>query len=508
MSNYLGMDKQQLIKQLLMLGWSGRRIERETQINRRTTKKYQSAFNNQNTPKVPPDFLGEKGHLSPPSVDPTPPTVPTNSKSLFAHLEYIKERLSLQLTAQRVYQDLVEERGYTGSYDSVKRYFRKLKKKSPKHFEKLPTYPGMEAQVDFAGGPSIHDGTKHRKTWFFKMTLSFSGHAYEELVYAQDVETFIRCHENAFRSFGGVPKSIKLDNLKSGVLKANLYEPVINPVYLSFSEYWGFAPNPCAPRHPEQKGRVERDVGYTKSNALKGRHFSTLEEGNLFLKHWNKKWARTRIHGTTKRQVWALFQEVEYPCLLPLKENPFPYFKIGQRKVDVHGHIEVKGSYYSVPHKLIGVYVDIHFNSEYIKVYRQGELLTEHRKFRAKGKVTSLNEHRPPHKPINQEQEENWHLTRAKKIGFSCYRLIDKILSADDIRAIHRVRGIMGLSKKYGESVLEEACSLALSRYSYHYSSIKSFCEAIKQSENLPDEELLQEHDLIRDLSEYQILIN
>jgi transposase len=502
MSNNLGMEKQQLIKQLLALGWSARRIEREMGFSRKTVTKYKI----QNAPEVPADFSAEKSQLLSISKVDSIPT--TNSKHLYTHLEYIKERIQLNLTAQRVYQDLVEERGYLGSYDSVKRYFRKLKKKNPRHFERLPTYPGMEAQVDFASGPKIYDGAKHRCTWFFKMTLSFSGHSYEELVYGQDVETFLRCHENAFKSFGGVPKSIKLDNLKSGVLRANLYEPVLNSAYLAFSEYWGFAPNPCAPRHPEQKGRVERDVGYTKSNALRGRDFKTLEEGNLYLRHWNKKWARTRIHGTTKRQVWALFQEKEYSALLPLKENPFSYFKIGERKVDVHGHIEVKGSYYSVPHTLIGTYVNIHFNSKYIKVYKQGELITEHKNHTIKGKVTSLNEHRPSHKPVNQEQEESWHLIRAKSIGASCYKLIDKILLTDDIRAIHRVRGIMSLNKKYGALILEAACTLALQRYSYRYNTVKSFCEAIKQDEFLPEEDLLQEHELIRDLSEYQILIN
>lgn len=496
MGNYLRMEKQHLIQNFIGLGWSDRRISRETGISRNTICKYR----NQNEPKVPPD---------PSQIDPQVPTdspLATNSQTLVPYLDFIKTRVYC-LTAQRVYQDLVEEKDYPGSYDSVKRYIRKYKKKYPKHFDRLPTFPGKEAQVDFGTGPRVLHNGKYRKSWLFKMTLSCSKHSYEELVFGQDVETFLRCHEHAFARFGGVPESIKIDNLKSGVLRANLYEPVINPVYLSFSEYWGFAVNPCAPYHPEQKGRVEKDVGYTKSNALKGRKFSSLDEGNLFLKHWNKRWARTRIHGTTKRQVWQMFTDLEKDKLKPLREKPFSFFKIGKRKVDVHGHIEVKGSFYSVPHQLIGQYVGIHFNSSYVKVVQNGIVITSHKASPKKGLVTSLNEHRPPYKPVNQEQEENWHLQRANKIGPNCFNLIFKMLSQDDIRAIHRVRGIMSLAKKYSCIVLDEACHLALRRYSYKYYTVKQFCENITERSDCYDKELLQEHSLIRNICEYQSII-
>lgn len=511
MANYLSMDKRHLINNFIDLGWSDRRIRRETGMSRKTIAKYRNqntpevpTDSGESTPKVPADFLAEKAQ-SVPKV-PTELPLATNSQSLLPHLSFIKDRVYL-LTAQRIYQDLVDEKDYKGSYDSVKRYIRKYKKKNPDHFERLPTFPGKEAQVDFGRGPLVLCKDKYRKSWLFKMTLSCSKHSYEELVFHQDIETFLRCHEHAFRSFSGVPESVKLDNLKSGVLLANLYEPIINPVYLSFSEYWGFAPNPCAPYHPEQKGRVEKDVDYTKSNALKGRKFSSLDEGNMFLKHWNKRWARTRIHGTTKRQVWCMFIELERDKLRPLRDKPFPFFKIGKRKVDVHGHIEVKGSYYSVPHQLIGQYIDVQFNSGFVKVLKDGMVLTQHKTSPRKGCVTSLNDHRPPHKPVNQEQEENWHLAKANKIGPNCFKLIYKMLSQDDIRAIHRVRGIMNLAKKYPPMIMDEACNYALRRYSYKYYTIKDYCEKLSQNQDSPDQKLTQEHELIRNISEYQTLI-
>ena len=103
------------------------------------------------------------------------------------------------------------------------------------------------------------------------MTLTCSKHAYEELVEKQDLETFLRCHERAFAFFGGVPAIVTIDNLKAGVIEASIFDPVLNETYLMFASHWGFAANPCMPFRPEHKGVVERDISYTRHNALDGR---------------------------------------------------------------------------------------------------------------------------------------------------------------------------------------------------------------------------------------------
>jgi transposase len=321
MGNVLKMDKKQVIEGMIGLGWSDRRIQRETRINRITVAKYRKAL--QNDPQVPAGFFPEKGHnitqapaseaafaeqwlanrydkigldsltdLANTDADLTPALPPPRNAQLLPHLPAIKQALSKGLSAQRIFQDLVEDATYHGSYYSIKRYIRKIRKKVPQFFERLPVFPGREAQVDFSHGPLIGDGQKKRRCWLFKMTLSFSRHAYEEFVYAQDVETFVRCHERAFTYFGGVTETVKIDNLKSGVLRASLYEPTLNPVYLAFAKWYGFFINPCDAYQPQQKGRVERDIAYTQNNALKGRNISSLEEGNQLLFHWNKRWAR------------------------------------------------------------------------------------------------------------------------------------------------------------------------------------------------------------------------
>ncbi len=514
MSNVLRMDKQKQIQSLINLGWSDRRISRETGIHRFTISKYRQQF--QNRPKVPPDFFGEKGQLvqdpiqNVPKVLTDPSALPaTSSQQLQPYLQQIKEKAEFGFSSQRIYQDLVDEEAYSGSYDSIRRYVNKLKRVLPKHFDRLPTYPGHEAQVDFGKGALVFKDGKYRWAWFFKMTLSFSGHAYEELVFGQDLETFIRCHEHAFHSFCGIPERVRLDNLKSGVLKACLFEPILNQVYAAFSDYCGFVPDPCIPRKPEHKGRVEKDIDYTKSNALKGRKFASLDEGNGFLRHWNKRWARTRIHGTKKRQVWQLFNDHERSAFKQLPEKPFPYFKISERKVDVTGHIEVMSNFYSVPHYYIGQKLMVHFNQLFIKVFHNNELLVCHSPKRGKGCCTTIPGHKPPYKPISLEMAEGWQCKKAKAVGPNCHRLVYNILSKEnDPLAIRRSRGILALAKKYPADVVEQACLHALNQYSYSYGRVKQLCELFKNSEQEHKKQITQEHDLIRSTKEYQTLFD
>ena len=109
--------------------------------------------------------------------------------------------------------------------------------------------------------------------------------------------------------------------------------------------HWGFTPLPIQPRRPEENGKQERSGGYVKDNALKGRRFDSLEAHNAFLHHWNRTIARLRIHGTTRRQVWTHFVDVEQPALRPLAAEAFPLFKCGERTVHPDGHVEVDGAY-------------------------------------------------------------------------------------------------------------------------------------------------------------------
>jgi len=507
MANVLKMEKQTLITELLALGWSYRRIEKETGIRRETVAKYDSERTGTapKPAKVPTDSSEPESAAQAQKRPKCPPTPkPTRVSQAQAFEAIIKAKLDQQLTAQRIYQDLVVEQDYAGSYDSIKRYVRKLKANTPKLVAHLHAAPGEEAQVDFGkAAPTLKNG-RYLRPWFFKMVLSYSRHSYEEVVWTQDVETFVRCHERAFAALGGVPGLVRLDNLKSGVLKAKLYDPVLNPIYEAFAKHAGFVPLPCLPRKPEHKGKVESGVGYTKDNALKDRKFESLEAQNVHLRHWNKRWARTRIHGTTKKQVWALFSQVEQQTLRPYPLKTFAFFKIGTRKVQPDGHIEVARAYYSVPHKYLGQGVVVHFNAQWVKVLSGPEVIAFHRTGTS-GRFSTDKQHLPENKCLTTEEYKQRLLKRCRGIGEDCHQWAAASLEQRNQLAFRAIQGVIRLRKKYATEIINQACSQALKLASTRYHTVALLCQdtehQVATSQQLS---LLQEHDLIRPPEDYQ----
>jgi hypothetical protein len=133
--------------------------------------------------------------------------------------------------------------------------------------------------------------------------------------------------------FGGSCRYVVLDNLKEGILKPDIYEPELNPVYAAALKHYDVVGDPARVRDPNRKGTVENAIGHTQATALKGRRFETIEEQNDFLEHWEVTWAATRIHGSERRQVHAMFEE-EKPHLQALPIVGMQYFTESQRKLD------------------------------------------------------------------------------------------------------------------------------------------------------------------------------
>ena len=260
--------------------WSNRKINRATGIHRKTIAQYKAEWQQRHQlesstlEQHPSAFSSDRCDQHVQTVPPDEKQLPTDevvcfqvptdaadhdfqatSKSTATPYDaVIRDKLEHGQHARSIYQDLVVEHQYQGSYDSIKRYIRKLSNKAPQLYARLETAPGEEAQVDFGEGAPTLNNNRYYKPWLFVVTLSNSRKSYQEVVWKQDVETFLLCHEHGFKFFGGVPKIIKIDNLKSGVLKAHLYEPVLNPNYLAFSQHYGFVPLPCQVRTPQHKG--------------------------------------------------------------------------------------------------------------------------------------------------------------------------------------------------------------------------------------------------------------
>jgi len=490
MGNYLKMADRQRIVALIELGWSYRRIQRETGIHRNTVARYDPR-------RKPKPANVPAGSISKPA------RVPTGSAAGL-YQDHIEKALAQGLTAQRIWQDLREEYGFGYGYDSVKRYVRRLKKTRPEVADVLEHPPGKEAQLDFfKGPPTLHpaDGHWHRP-WILRVTLSCSRHGYEEAIWTQDRVHFFRALEHAFLDFGGVPQVVRHDNLKAAIVRACLYDPDLSELYAAFANHWGFVPLPARPRHPQEDGIVENSGGYVKDNAVKGRRFDSLEELNSYLARWNRTIARLRIHGTTRKQVYAHFLEVEKPTLKPLSPERFSMFEIGTRTVHPDGHIQVEGAFYSVPHTLVGEDVRVQWDDNLVRVYARGKCVAVHSRTAA-GAFATQKEHRPEHKPAREEAYVAGLLARAEHIGADALGWAKAACEERGVRAYRLLQGMLSLTRKHPREQVDWACRVALERQVFRYQALRRLVERAETRNSAPAPALLQTHDLIRDLVEY-----
>src|SRR6202030_2830545 len=284
--------------------------------------------------------------------------------------------------AMAIWQDLVDGHGFGEKYSSVKRFVRNLRGSStPEARVVIETSAGEEAQVDYGTGPMVRDPKtgKYRRTRLFVMTLGYSRKAVRFLVFRSSTHVWAELHEKAFRRLGGATRVVVLDNLREGVLTPDIYEPALNPLYRDVLQHYGVTALPCRVQDPDRKGKVESGVGHAQKTPLKGLRFESLEDAQAYLDRWEERWADTRIHGTTKRQVAAMFAE-ERPALLPLPLEPFRYYQYGERTVHLDGCVEVEAAYYSVPPGWIGKLVNVPSDSLHVRILnpKTHQLLREH----------------------------------------------------------------------------------------------------------------------------------
>jgi len=535
MANRLKVAKVLSIKQLHDQGWSQRRIARELGISRDAVARHlaktadsdeptaEEGDSNKATSEKAPTGSGQ--HDVAPNKATPPTQAPTGSGVLSStdltnqaadtlaesrsccqpFRQQILDKLEQGLSAQRIYQDLVDEHGFAAKYHSVRRFVAKLSQVKPLPFRRIEVAAGEEAQVDFGtGAPIVGEDGKRRRTHVLRVVLSHSRKAYSESVFRQTTDNFVRCIENAFRHFGGVPKTLVPDNLKAAVLKADWYDPELNPKLRSFCEHYGTVLLPTKPRTPRHKGKVERGVDYVQENALKGRTFSSLPEQNDHLLHWESTIADTRIHGTTRKQVCKLFEE-ERPALGPLPLDYFPCFQEAQRKVSRDGHVAVDKAYYSLPPEYLGHTLWARWDARVVRVFNDRmELICTHAT-QPPGKFSTLPEHLASEKIHPIERGTDWLLQKCSYIGENTKNWSLGLVANRGIEAVRVLHGLLNLIDKHPSSVIEQACEVAYANDCYQLRSLRKLIE--HRSSKQKSFDFLDEHPLIRNLSEYGDLV-
>ena len=539
MGNVLSTEKRQQVLALGRLGWSLRRIEEATSVRRETASAYLRAAGvtvrgRGRPPSKPPkpsemDRPAETGPAKP-AISPevstdssrakpaisgevstdsgadSAPSAPGRAPSASAcepFREVIAEAVSLGRNAVAIWQDLVDRHGFRARYASVRRFVLQLRGSTPLEARVvITTAPGEEAQVDYGEGPMVREreSGKYRRTRLFVLTLGCSRKSVRLLTWRSSARIWAELHERAFRRLGGSTRVVVLDNLREGVIKPDAYDPTLNPLYRDLLKHYGAVALPCRVKDPDRKGKVESGVGHAQKTPLKGLRFESLEEAQAYLDRWEERWADTRIHGTTKRQVAVMFAE-EKPALRELPLEPFRYYSFGKRTVNLDGCIEVNGAYYGAPPGWIGREVQAQWDELHVRVVdpKTEKLMREHL-------VTRRGFHRidEEDKPARTPRSTEALLRRARSAGRHIGTVCEQIHHSEGESGVRRILGVLALARKYGVASAENAAEAALEMGAPSYHFLRKYLQR-RPSAPLS---LRQVDPLIRQLTLYRDLID
>jgi transposase len=525
MSNVLSDEKKNQILALGGLGWSLRRIQTQTGVRRETAAGYLRAAGLAVRGRGRPDreWNPKPAIKEGVSTDPVPKPAITREVSTDSEgqkiespgrapsasacepfRDLIEDALCRGRNAMAIYQDLVDDHGFAAKYASVKRFVVKLRGSLPVEARVvIETAPGEEAQVDYGGdGPMVRDARtgRYRRMRLFVMTLGYSRKSVRLIEPRSSTQIWAELHEKAFRRLGGTPRIVVLDNLREGVKKPDIYDPLMNPLYRDVLAHYGVVAVPCQVRDPDRKGKVERAVGHVQRTPLKGLRFESIEAAQRYLDRWEENWADTRIHGTTKRQVSAMFAE-EKPSLRGLPVEPFRYYRFGERSVNLDGCVEVEAAYYSAPPGWIGRKVPVQWDESCVRLMDPGtgRLLREHqRTLRGRHRVDEQDRpSRTPPTTLNL-------LRRARAAGPSIGSLCEEMHRRDGEPGVRRIQGVLNLARKNGAPAVEDAAKVALDAGAPTYRFVRTYLER-RPTGPLT---LKQVDPLIRQLNLYRDLID
>ena len=426
----LEVDMKTTIRTLAHMGHSKTHIAKTLSIDRKTVRKVLNEP--ENTPEsmeAEQQVAGVKGWPS----------------MLDEYREYIEIQMAKELSVVRIYQDIQREYGVECGYSTLRDYVRKLKNITPHPYMVLHSMPGEEAQVDFGYIGTVVVAGRRKKAWVFVMSLSYSRYMYAQITLDQTIQTFISCHIKAFRFFDGVPQTLKIDNLKAGIIEADFYEPTVQRTYAEFAKHYGFLPNPCRVNTPTDKGKIESNIKYVKENCFKGREFANIEEAREFLSQWLANIANKRLHGTTKKKPAEQYLAHEKGRLGKLPAEDFQFSRSNTATVRTDCHINHVGNYYSVPYTYIGIEVNIIEVNSILRIYYQGKEIAIHSVARdVKGEFVTNKEHYPSFKNITQEEILASHREKMGRIGTGAAAFFEAFCETEAYHC-HHYRSISGI---------------------------------------------------------------
>ena len=392
------------------------------------------------------------------------------------------------------------------SYTSFKRFAKAygITKQSKGSTCRIEIPVASQIQVDYAKmGYMLDPATRRRKTVYaFIGTLGYSRHKFIEYVHSQNQKSFVESHVNMFRFFGGLSQTIRLDNLKSGVIKPDLYDPQLNRAYSEMAIYYGIFIDPCRVATPKDKPIVERDVQTVREEFRKMLAKTpgiTLGEANKEIKNWAVNKYGQHKHGTTQLKPYECFIEEEKPALLPLPEEPFEAAEWKEAKVHPDHFIQVNNKSYSIPHAFVGKKVWVKVTHNLVYVYYNDQLIKQH-VIPNHYRQTDLNDFPDNMRHALDSGMPLFLINKATSVCAEFGKLITKILSPNAYINMRRAQSIIGIASGYPSELISSASIIAIEHYSsVHPKLFKSIIEKLElhETENESSAVTISENTLI-----------
>ena len=407
------------------------------------------------------------------------------------HRDYIVAMLRAGVSKQTIWQRLRDEHGLGASVSSVKRYIEAnlpedgLRSKVTVLRDDPP--PGQEAQIDYGYLGSWTDpiGGRRRRVWAFVMVLACSRLMFVRPVLTMDQRAWTECHVEAFAFFGGVPRRLVPDNLRTGVARPDLYDPKINRSYAELAHHYGALVDPARAGKPKDKPRVERPMPYVRDSFWRGRDFSSLPAMQQDALRWCREVAgRRSCRPLAGAAPMTVFDAVEAQALLALPRTDFVLADWSMGKVGPDIHVKVGRTLYSVPWRHIGRRVDARSTPDMVQLFETGQLIATHVR-KPFGKQTDM-AHYPPEKIAFAMRGPTWCRNRATQIGPSVVAVITDLLADNALFRLRAAQGVLGLADRHGADRLERAARKAVDVGDPTYRTIKGILAAGAEADPPP----------------------
>ena len=349
---------------------------------------------------------------------------------------------------------------------------------------------GEQAQIDYGYMGLLWDplSRRNRKVYAFIATLGHSRHKHVEFTYTQNRQSFVASHVKLFEYLGGVPRRLLIDNLKSGVIKPDLYDPVLNRCYQEMAEHYGCFIDPCRVGHPQDKGKVERSVPVARQLFRKLKKlYPDLDvlRANELACHWAQQEYGQRRHGTTGEKPYPVFLETEQPALLSLPSEPFEIARWKQARVHPDHYVQFERKTYSVPTLYVGQTVWVRGIHSLIQIFLDHKLIKQHP--RATGYRQTDPQDFPEKVRIMLDQHYPAKLQQqAAQIGPHFQAFIRKLLAPHAYINLRKAQGLLRLRRSYPAQLLDGAARFALANSLIDYYAFKALVEKMNAATTDP----------------------